>query len=198
LCKVSDVPKLWTDTIEEHRQQVRDAIVKATAELIDERGLLSVTMSAIAERAGIGRATLYKYFRDVEAILLTWHEEKISGHLEQLARLAHRPGNPGERVTAVLDAYALMRHSSRGQHDTDLAAFLHRGHHLASAERALHQLIRDLLDEAAHAGEVRDDIPPAELATYCLHALNAAASADSAAAIHRLLALTCAAIQPPR
>jgi len=192
------VPKLWTDTIEEHRQQVRDAIVKATAELIDERGLLSVTMSAIAERTGIGRATLYKYFRDVEAIVLTWHEEKISGHLEQLARLARRPGNPGERVTAVLDAYALMRHSSRGQHDTDLAAFLHRGHHLASAERALHQLIRDLLDEAAHAGEVRDDIPPAELATYCLHALNAAASADSAAAIHRLLALTCAALQPPR
>ncbi len=66
-----------------------------------------------------------------------------------------------------------------------------------SAERALHQLIRDLLDEAAHAGQVRDDIPPAELATYCLHALNAAASADSAAAIHRLLALTGAAIQPP-
>jgi len=126
------VPKLWTDTIEEHRQRVRDAIVETTAELIDERGLLSVTMSAIAERTGIGRATLYKYFRDVETILLTWHEEKISGHLEQLARLARQPGTSGERVTAVLDAYALMRHSSRGQHDTDLAAFLHRGHHLAS------------------------------------------------------------------
>jgi AcrR family transcriptional regulator len=190
-----DVPKLWTETIEDHRQQVRDAILTATAELIDEQGLLSVTMSAIAERTGIGRATLYKYFPDVEAILLAWHEARIGGHLEQLAQLAHRAGDPGDRVTAVLEAYALMRHSGRGQHDTDLAAFLHRGHHLAHAERSLHQLISDLLQEAAGAGEVRDDIPPGELASYCLHALNAASSADSAAAVHRLVALTCAAVQ---
>jgi AcrR family transcriptional regulator len=196
VCNISGVPKLWTDTIEEHRQQVRDAIRKATAELVHEQGLLSVTMSAIAERTEIGRATLYKYFPDVEAILFDWHESKISGHLEQLARLAHGPGSPGDRVTAVLDAYALMRYGSRGQHGTDLSAFLHRGQHLASAERALHQLIRDLLDEAAHAGAIRDDVPPGELATYCLHALNAAASVDSAAAVRRLAALTCAAIQP--
>lgn len=192
------MPKLWTDTIEEHRHQVREAILAATAALVDDQGLLSVTMSAIAERSGIGRATLYKYFPDVEAILLAWHERKIGGHLEELARLAHRPGTPGDRATAALEAYALMRHNSRGQHDTDLGAFLHRGPHLAGAERALHGLIHHLLDEAAHAGEVRDDVPAAELATYCLHALDAAASAASAAAVHRLVTLTWAALQPPR
>lgn len=104
-------------------------------------------------------------------------------------------GSPVARLTAVVQADALTRHRSRGQHDTDLAASLHRGRHLAPAEKALHQLIRDLLDEAAHAGDVRDDVPAAELAAYCLHALNAAASAGSAAAVQSLVALTCAAIQ---
>jgi AcrR family transcriptional regulator len=192
------VPRLWTHTIEEHRHQVRDAILTATAELIDEEGLLSVTMSAIAERTGIGRATLYKYFPDVEAIVLAWHEATIAGHLEQLGQLAHGAGDPGDRLTAVLEAYALMRHSSRGQHDSDLATSLHRGSHLATAERALHQLVSDLFEEAAGGGEARDDIPPGELATYCLHALNAATSADSTAAVHRLVALTRASVRPPR
>ena len=38
-------------------------------------------MSQIAEQTGIGRATLYKYFPDVEAILLAWHERQVTGHL---------------------------------------------------------------------------------------------------------------------
>lgn len=63
------MPKLWNETIEAHRHTVREAILNTTAELVTEHGLLSVTMSQIAEKTGIGRATLYKYFPDVEAIL---------------------------------------------------------------------------------------------------------------------------------
>ncbi len=53
---------------------MQDAALDATAALVAERGLRSVTMSQIAAQSGIGRATLYKYFPDVEAILLAWHE----------------------------------------------------------------------------------------------------------------------------
>ena len=42
------------------------------------------------------------------------------------------------------------------------------------AERQVRGLIRDLLAEAAGAGELRDDVAPDELASYCLHALTAA------------------------
>jgi AcrR family transcriptional regulator len=53
------VPKLWTDTVDEHRRAVRDATLDATARLVAEHGLASVTMSKIATETGIGRATLY-------------------------------------------------------------------------------------------------------------------------------------------
>src|SRR5690606_24978374 len=39
------VPKLWKDTIEEHRRSVRDATLDTTAALVAEHGLASVTMS---------------------------------------------------------------------------------------------------------------------------------------------------------
>ncbi|MDQ3153275.1 MAG: TetR/AcrR family transcriptional regulator, partial [Actinomycetota bacterium] len=56
------MPKLWNETIEAHRRAVIDATLDTTWALVTEHGLLSVTMSQIAEKTGIGRATLYKYF----------------------------------------------------------------------------------------------------------------------------------------
>jgi AcrR family transcriptional regulator len=190
------VPKLWNRTIEAHRREVRGAILDTTAALVAEHGLLSVTMSQIAAQTGIGRATLYKYFPDVEAILLAWHERQIAGHLDDLRALCDQAGDPGDRLEAVLEAYALISHGSHGHHDTQLAAFLHRHQRVDRAQRELHEMIRGLLTEAAAAGAVRGDVATDELATYCLHALTAARRLPSRAAARRLVRVTLAGLGP--
>jgi AcrR family transcriptional regulator len=190
------VPKLWNETIEAHRREVREAILDTTLALVAEHGLLSVTMSQIAEETGIGRATLYKYFPDVEAILLAWHERQINGHLGYLAEVRDRAGDAGERLAAVLEAYALIAHESRGHRDTELAALLHRDEQVIVAEQHLRDMIRDLLAEGAKTGDIRDDIAPGELASYCLHALTAAGGLPSKAAVRRLVEVTLAGLRP--
>jgi AcrR family transcriptional regulator len=190
------VPKLWNETIEAHRREVRHAILGTTAALVAEHGLRSVTMSEVAEETGIGRATLYKYFSGVEAILFAWHERQITGHLEHLAQVRDQAGDAGGRLQAVLEAYALIRHESHGHHDTELAAFLHRDEQVARAQHRLRGMIRDLLTEGAATGDVRDDVAPDELATYCLHALAAAGSLPSEAAVRRLVTVTLSGLRP--
>ncbi len=185
------MPGLWNETIESHRREVRGAILDTTAALVAEQGLRSVTMSQIAENTGIGRATLYKYFPGVEAILIAWHERQVTGHLEYLAEVADQAGDAGERLEAVLEAYALISHE---HHGTELAALVHRGEHVARARQQLSDLIRDLLTEGAATGTIRDDVPPDELASYCLHALAAASSLPSKAAVHRLVSVTLAGL----
>ena len=187
------VPKLWDETIEAHRRAVRDATLDTTAALLAEHGLAAVTMSRIATETGIGRATLYKYFPDVESILLAWHERQVTAHLRELAEVADRAG-AGERLDAVLHAYAYLRHN---HHDPALAGLVHRGEHLAGAHRQLQHFVRDLLAAGAGAGEVRDDVAPAELANYCLHALDGATGLPSRAAVDRLVRLTLAGLRPP-
>ena len=189
------VPRLWNETIEAHRREVRDAILNTAVTLVEEHGLLSVTMSQIAEETGIGRATLYNYFPDVEAILLAWHERQIADHLRYLAEIKDRSGNPGERLAAVLEAYAFISHDSRGHRDTELAALLHGDEQVVRAEQQLRDMIRDLLTRAAETGDVRDDIAPGELASYCLHALTAAATLPSKAAVRRLVEVTLAGLR---
>jgi AcrR family transcriptional regulator len=189
------MPRLWRQTIEEHRRDVGDAILETTAALVAERGLRSVTMTEIAEQTGIGRATLYKYYPSVEAILLAWHERQIGGHLEHLASVRDQPGGAAERLERVLEAYALISRGSRGHHDADLAAFLHADGRVASAQEQLRALIRDLVAEGARSGELRDDVAPDELAMYCLHALGAASTLPSNAAVRRLVAVTLAGLR---
>jgi AcrR family transcriptional regulator len=194
------MPRLWDDTIQAHRAAVRDAILDTTATLVSEHGLLSVTMSQTAETTGIGRATLYKYFPDVEAILVAWHERQITAHLAQLAELRNQPGDPSQRLQAVLEAYALISHDRFShQHPApELAALLHRGPHLTRAQQQVHDLIKDLLTEAATTGHVRADVAPDELGGYCLHALSAARGLPSKAAVRRLVTVTLAGLRPPR
>ena len=187
------VPKLWNETIEAHRRAVREATLDTTAALVAEHGLRSVTMSQIAEETGIGRATLYKYFSDVEAILVAWHERQVAGHLEYLAEVRDQAGEAGQRLEAVLEAYALIQHE---HHSTELAALLHRREHVARAQHHLRSFIRDLLTEGAETGEIRDDVAPDELARYCLHALTAANNLASKAAVSRLVTVTLAGLRP--
>jgi len=190
------VPKLWNDTIEEHRRSVRDATLDATAALVAEHGLLAVTMSQIAERTGIGRATLYKYFPDVGSILLAWHERQVAGHLDQLAQVRARTGG-ARALEAVLHAYAQMALEAHARHDDAVVAVLHRGEHVGAGEQQVRSLVRELLSEAAATGDIRDDVAPDELAGYCLHALAAARGLRSRPAVGRLVTLVLAGLRPP-
>jgi len=194
--RLRDVPKLWSETIETHRQEVRDAIIETTAALVGKDGLRSVTMSQIAEDTGIGRATLYKYFPDVESILVAWHQSHVTNHLDHLVALRDETEDAGEQLDAVLEAYALICYEIAHQsHGADLTALVHRGEHIDRAQLELTHFVRDLLAEGARAGLVRSDVAPDELAAYCLNALAASSSMPSKAAVRRLVSVTLAGLR---
>jgi AcrR family transcriptional regulator len=185
------VPKLWDETIEAHRRGVRDAILDTTARLVFEHGLRTVTMSQIAEQTGIGRATLYKYFPDVEAILHAWHARQIAGHLDRLAAVRDATDDPTQRLAAVLETYAVIVYETRGHHEPELVRFLHHDEQVDRARRQLRELIR----VAVAAADIRSDVPAGELADFCLHALGAADGLRSKAAVRRLVRVTLAGLQ---
>ena len=181
------MPKLWTDDVESHYRAVRSAILDATSALVKEQGLSSLTMSEVAVRAGIGRGTLYKYFPDLQALLLAWHERQVAEHLDQLQRIWDQKGDVYERLEKVLETFALIAH---GHPDGDLVTHLHQQKYVIHSQKRLNDFIRDLLADAADSGGVRTDVPPEVLAGYCLHALTAASHLPSREAVRRLVTVT--------
>lgn len=189
------MPRLWNDTIEEHRQAVREAALDTVSSLISEAGIPAVTMTRVAGQAGIGRATLYKYFPDVEALLAAWHQRRIAEHLAHLQAVRRQAGDPDAKLRAVLEAYALMLHH-RGA--AQAPAFLHQNAHTSRAQLHLQDFIAELIAEAATAGAIRADLPPGELSVYALNALNAANSLPSPDAVRTLVAIIIDGLIPAR
>jgi AcrR family transcriptional regulator len=189
------MPSAWNDTIETHRRAVRGAILDAAADLVAEYGPLGVTMARIADRTGMGRATLYKYFPDTEAVLVAWHERQVAEHVEQLRVVRDNVRESEDRLEAVLEAFALNRFEYQ---EGELARVLHQGEHIARATGHLREFIRELLAEGAKAGQIRDDIASDELARYCLHSLTAASGLTSRSAVHQLVSVILAGLRPPQ
>ncbi|MFC8042826.1 TetR/AcrR family transcriptional regulator [Nocardia sp. NPDC057353] len=188
------MPKLWNDTVAAHQHAVRATVLDVTARLVAEHGPTAVTMTQIAGAAGIGRATLYKYFPDVGAILNAWHERRITDHIEQLKAIVSGPGDIGQRLEQALSTYARIGFD---HHGGELSALLHRGSHATQARHQLHDMVRRLLDDGVTAGIVRADIATTELTEYCLAALSAAQSSRSEAATRRLVVLVLDGLRPP-
>ncbi|TDO36312.1 TetR family transcriptional regulator [Kribbella sp. VKM Ac-2527] len=92
-------------TLRERKQQrTREAIVAAAFELFEERGFDRVTVTDIAERAEVGRATFFRYFGDKQEVVFGDDNE-----LDQAVREAagHLTGTPiGDSLPAAL---ALVR-----------------------------------------------------------------------------------------
>jgi AcrR family transcriptional regulator len=71
------------------RRQIRtkQLLRKALMELFEEKGLESITVSELAERAGINRGTFYLHYYDVADLLEKTKSEMLGGLEEIMAKL---------------------------------------------------------------------------------------------------------------
>ena len=192
------MPQLWAQTVAAHRAEVREAILDAAGELVRRRGLLAISMSEIAAAADIGRPTLYKYFADVDHVVAAWHERQVGAHLAELAAVRDQPGDSGDRLRAVCLAYGRICHQRRQHGEAGLSAALHRHQSIDESQAQLVGIFADLISEAADADAVRRDVPPGELAVYCLSALEAGRIAATQPALDRLVELVWTSLAAPR
>ena len=86
------------------RQKRREAILAAASALFAQRSYADVQMDEVAKQAGVGKATLYRYFPSKEDLYL----ESLARALDELdERLAAPPpvdAAPREQLTAMVSA----------------------------------------------------------------------------------------------
>jgi AcrR family transcriptional regulator len=94
----------WRDTLETHKARYRERIIDAAIELVAEEGVAKASMAALAQRAGIGRATVYKYFPDVEHALLAHVEREVDDCHAALLAVHAREHTPVGRLRGCIEA----------------------------------------------------------------------------------------------
>lgn len=96
------MPKISADTVAEHRDRVRQRVYDAFAALMSERSFDAVTMAQIAERAGIGRTTIYHHFPDKEAVVIAFASHETERYLADLRTALDTASDPVERLQVYL------------------------------------------------------------------------------------------------
>ncbi|HEU5038590.1 MAG TPA: helix-turn-helix domain-containing protein [Nocardioides sp.] len=95
----------------EQQEQTRRRIIEAAVALHGEEGPARTTMSAIAERAGVQRNTLYRHFPDERAVL----------HACSTHYYAQHPMPTGEGWAGIADPVQRVRHGLGELYDYWLA-----------------------------------------------------------------------------
>lgn len=136
------------------RPGVRREILEAAATAIAARGP-AVSMAEIAAAAGIGRATLYRYYPTREAL--------VTGLvLDALDQLADAIQDAELDTVDLREGVARLGRAFLGT-ATRYAAILHFGvdkdDKPAGLEEKLTRPVRELLRRGVQAGELRDDVP---------------------------------------
>lgn len=154
----------WDQSLEAHRARQRRVVFDATVALVAENGMSAVSMAEVARRAGIGRATLYKYFPSVEHILAAMTLEEIRRERAALDDALDGIDDPLQRIDLsvrfLLDYFGSARHRdaaavvSPHQFSPDV------GREVADAFLDLHAMIADMVRDAVARGELRSDTPP--------------------------------------
>ncbi|HZD69246.1 MAG TPA: TetR/AcrR family transcriptional regulator [Actinomycetes bacterium] len=140
-------------------QRAHEAILNATLELLLEEGFTRMSIEAVAERAGVGKATIYRRWPSkadlvVEAVACMKEQlfvdpdrGSVREDLLFLARQAFRPRESGE-VTELM----LRLASARAHHPELQDAFMR---HIVGPRR---QIVAGVLRRGVERGEVRSDI----------------------------------------
>ena len=88
----------------EQQEETRRRIVEATAALHDEVGPAATTISAVAERAGVQRLTVYRHFPDEASLIGACAAHVAAGHPPPDPASWSAIAEPPERVAAALRA----------------------------------------------------------------------------------------------
>ncbi len=87
------MPRIRAENIEAHKLKTRREILESTHSLLEEIGSADISLGEVAHEAGIGRTTLYEYFRDKDDLIASLVEDRLPGVVDDLiARLDSTEG----------------------------------------------------------------------------------------------------------
>lgn len=199
-------PKARPGRTEQGRRQVRSALALAALELFAARGFEATTVDEIAERAGVGRRTFFRYFRSKEDVVFPDHEERLAEVVRLLENAeASEPALEvvGRTAEIVLEGYLAEPEVSLRRFALTRQVPSLRDKEIASIDRYQRTFARYLQERFADetGGGLRASVAAAAIVAAHNHVLRdwlkSGGTLDARAALHRALSSVRDAMSVP-
>ena len=139
------MPKIIGESLASHRELTRARLFEALGSLMGEQSFESITMSQIAERAGVGRTAVYNHFADKEVLLLAYMREVTGEFARVLTQRLEAEPDPLMRLRIYIRSHLQMigrYHVKAGQGAS----------HLHDHAGVVGEVLIGILDEAMERG----------------------------------------------
>lgn len=176
----------WADLTEAYRTGQRENIAQTAMALLIEGGGAGLSMSALAQAAGISRPTLYRYYPDMESVLIGV-AGLFSQHDESFAAEIMAEADPRQQLRAFIDAVTdPTAHGHLSAVELE-AALPPEGRKLLHAhEDRARGLLADILRRGIRAGIFSSEIDP-DTDARLIFGLTQQAQPDSIERVHVLV-----------
>jgi AcrR family transcriptional regulator len=193
------------DALRADARRNRERILAAARDVFAERGI-DAPMAAVARRAGVGVATLYRRFPARDDLVRTAYSEQMQTCAQALAEAVRDP-DPWRGLQRLVETVCELQRRERGFPAAFVAEFPDRADDHAQARAGFAQDVVTLIRRAQAAGRLRPDLDPSDLGVlWFAHGGLVAALPDDHEASRRLIAYfldafraapTHAALPPP-
>ncbi|MEZ5505942.1 MAG: TetR/AcrR family transcriptional regulator [Gammaproteobacteria bacterium] len=95
-----------TANTESRKAQVHENILKAAKALVSENGFRTLSVQAVAERAGIATGTLYRYFDSKTALCVALFERATQREIAQVTAASEIAGSSTDKLQHALTIFA--------------------------------------------------------------------------------------------
>jgi AcrR family transcriptional regulator len=143
-----------------HHGDLRRALLEASLEIIEERGVAQLSLRAVARRVGVSHAAPKHHFGDLRGLCCAVAEEGYRQLGEHMARA--RGAEPGARPIEAFKRVGMAYVDFAARHPGHFRAMFHPEladradlPSLQRAAEAAYELLLDALRAAQEAGEVR-------------------------------------------
>ena len=142
----------------------RQAIMDAMLEVVAEYGFHAAPMARVAERAGVGAGTIYRYFADKDAVIIACYQE-LEARFHAFVVKDYPEGKP-VRERFLHFATAVIRHLASAPNDLRFLQQFHNSPFGADVRREKmfgrggQNLIRDLFEEGRDQQIIKELPPP--------------------------------------
>jgi AcrR family transcriptional regulator len=177
----SPAPSRGPSRRERKRQHLADHVAAVAFGLFEDQGYEAVTMEQIAAMADIAKGTLYKYFPVKEALLAHQFQHEIASGMAPLWPMLEQLGSFAAQLRHLLHASAQWNEARRVyiphyvRYQFTTSDFDYRDHARQHRPSGARQIFERLCYAGQERGDVRSDLPAAQLAVMleclCLGAI---------------------------
>ena len=146
------------------RNDKRDRILRAAIEVFARKGFYATRVSEIAKAAGVADGTIYLYFENKDAVLISIFEERMRQLIDVIRAEADRDATASERIRRIVELQLGLLEQSRDLTEVITVnlrqSTLLLKQYAAPLFREYLDVIASVIEDGQRTGELRSDLSP--------------------------------------